>query len=590
MPTSPANQATASQSGLIDPLVDSLLDFTEYDNAAYQSPSLSPTATSKSSFSRPIKAETSANSLLPTNRPMNGPSHQYELYKQQTGIVPGALASTFAINQSNSQVQGYSNLNLDYLGVGAADDLFDFNTTPSQASMNPSDVDMDFGSPAGDHGFFFGDATVNPNSIGGQEPNALPSPPGLAARSSNMGRLWPGMHQQAALAKAQAQRQQQHQIIQRQQNAQAQQAKSQHRAKATQPSDPIVEQKITQLLHTMRARAASPESSQNAALLNMPRPKKDEDDMDEDERLLASEEGKKLSSKERRQLRNKVSARAFRSRRKEYITQLEAEIANKVNENGDLRAHNRALVEENKRLSDLTRMLLSSPSFSDFLDRLSSNPHQLPSAQPSQPQHEQRQLPKDVNPYNGRSSNQQIGMAMIPEQTMDLSMLNLDSADSFNFQPQVYAVLETPEPAVIDTSVLSGKTSNFVGAQLDADEKIEMPVIEKAPVAPAQQPKSVEAVATPVVDEDFENDPAFALYHDIPAAEEHEAPVELDTQGFSHADIFGGIEPEKVLARYELVDATEEEATATLAMARVQRISASLESVATRLEMLTVNL
>ena len=44
--------------------------------------------------------------------------------------------------------------------------------------------------------------------------------------------------------------------------------------------------------------------------------RKEEDDMDEDERLLASEEGKKLSSKERRQLRNKVSARAFRSRRK----------------------------------------------------------------------------------------------------------------------------------------------------------------------------------------------------------------------------------------------------------------------------------
>lgn len=49
------------------------------------------------------------------------------------------------------------------------------------------------------------------------------------------------------------------------------------------------------------------------------RSKKDEDDMDEDERLLNSEEGKKLSSKERRQLRNKVSARAFRSRRKGTI-------------------------------------------------------------------------------------------------------------------------------------------------------------------------------------------------------------------------------------------------------------------------------
>lgn len=44
--------------------------------------------------------------------------------------------------------------------------------------------------------------------------------------------------------------------------------------------------------------------------------KKHSEDMDEDERLLASEEGKRLPSKEHRQLRNKVSARAFRSRRK----------------------------------------------------------------------------------------------------------------------------------------------------------------------------------------------------------------------------------------------------------------------------------
>lgn len=48
----------------------------------------------------------------------------------------------------------------------------------------------------------------------------------------------------------------------------------------------------------------------------MAKVRKDEADMDEDERLLASDKGKKLSSKERRQLRNKVSACAFRSRRK----------------------------------------------------------------------------------------------------------------------------------------------------------------------------------------------------------------------------------------------------------------------------------
>lgn len=53
-----------------------------------------------------------------------------------------------------------------------------------------------------------------------------------------------------------------------------------------------------------------------SGLSHSARMRKDEEDMDEDERLLASEEGKKLTSKERRQLRNKVSARAFRSRRK----------------------------------------------------------------------------------------------------------------------------------------------------------------------------------------------------------------------------------------------------------------------------------
>jgi hypothetical protein len=59
--------------------------------------------------------------------------------------------------------------------------------------------------------------------------------------------------------------------------------------------------------------ADTPTGSQPGLAARM---KKEEDEMDEDERLLASEEGKKLNSKERRQLRNKVSARSFRSRRK----------------------------------------------------------------------------------------------------------------------------------------------------------------------------------------------------------------------------------------------------------------------------------
>ena len=308
MSTSPAT----SQPGRVDNL-DSLLDLSEYDTLpSFHSPSLSPSVSSKATFSRPVKTEVNTPSLL-SGPQMSGPSHQYDLYKQQTGIVPGALASTLAVNQNNALIHGYGGFGLGYLDMGNADDLFDFNTAPSQASLTSPDMDhMDFDSPPSDPNFYFGDSTVNPSVIGGQEPSSLPSPSVLSTPTSNVGRLWPGMHQQAAMAKAQQQQQQR-------QKAQAQKVKQTPRQKS--PNDPIVEQKITQLLNSMRAQAGMDEDSQNAPLLNIPRPRKDEEDMDEDERLLASEEGKKLSSKERRQLRNKVSARAFRSRRKGKLLQ-----------------------------------------------------------------------------------------------------------------------------------------------------------------------------------------------------------------------------------------------------------------------------
>lgn len=53
----------------------------------------------------------------------------------------------------------------------------------------------------------------------------------------------------------------------------------------------------------------------------------DDEDIDDDDLWRPSpEEYKKLSSKEKRQLRNKLSARAFRTRRKDYIGTLEAHI------------------------------------------------------------------------------------------------------------------------------------------------------------------------------------------------------------------------------------------------------------------------
>ncbi|KUI73612.1 hypothetical protein VM1G_09213 [Cytospora mali] len=585
----------ASQPGNVDPLVDSMLDLSGYDDGQYHSPSLSP-ATSKAPFARPINTvQTTQTSLLSTAQPLTGPSHQYDLYKQQTGIVPGALANTLQVNQNNAHIgAGYQQFDIDAY-FDSMDSGFDFNASPSQPTVGGSEVDMEFDSPA-EQNLFFTESTVNPNAIGGQEAHGLPSPPGMVTQS-NVGRMWPGMHQQAALAKAQAQQRQQQQIIAQQQQQRANHHAKQQRPKAAQPTDPIVEQKITQLLNSMRAKPSGPMSDSNSPLMNLPRSKKEEDDMDEDERLLASEEGKKLSSKERRQLRNKVSARAFRSRRKEYITQLESEIANKVTENGDLRAQNRALVDENKRLSDLTRMLLSSPSFSDFLERLSSNPAQISQSAPQVEQRQDaRQPPKDVSPYASQHmQRQQIGMTMMPEQNMDFSMLGGVDADTYNYQPQVYAVLETPEPQ-IDVSALSGKNSNFVGDYFEAEiEKVDMPVIVR-PVVAEEKSTAPKAPEIPVaVDDDFENDPDFALYHNSSVApasfKEEEAVVKPEAEDASHLDdLFGGVGSEKTLARFELIDATLEEEAAARSMACFETLAASLEAVCSRLEILTADI
>lgn len=232
-------------------------------------------------------------------------------------------------------------------------------------------------------------------------------------------------------------------------------------------------------------------------------------------------------------------------------------------------------------------MLLSSSSFSNFLDTLSNNPAASTAPTPQlkvEPQQEQRQMPKDINPYNAQQSQQQqIGMAMIPEQNMDFSMLTLDN--TYNFQPQVF-VVDTPEVPTLDAAVLSGKTSNFVEPAFDSeDEKVDMPIIER----PVEKPQVSEPVDAVPVDAEFESDPDFALFHNEPATTT-EQPKELDAEGLSNVDIFGGIESEKVLSRLELVDASEEETTAALAMLRVERICASTEAVVSRLELLTLDM
>ena len=298
--------SNSQQNNCLDPL-DSLIDFSEYESVQYQSPTVSPTGQKQQFVTRTVS---NTPPTLPSSQPLSGPSHNYDLYRQQTGIPQGAIANTLAINMNNSHINQYAFTDNYLSGLSPSDEFVDFG----------GKTEMDFDSPSNEPAFFYPEQPANefidPSAMASTSsaPSVIP-----AQSTSNVGRLWPGMHQQqAAIAKAQAQQKQQQQIIQQQQRQaamNAQQSKPQRAKGSHPPTDPIVEEKISQLLNSMRHSSVSTEDDKNA--FPMPsRSRKDEDEMDEDERLLASEEGKKLSSKERRQLRNKVSARAFRSRRK----------------------------------------------------------------------------------------------------------------------------------------------------------------------------------------------------------------------------------------------------------------------------------
>jgi hypothetical protein len=257
----------------------------------------------------------------------SAPSHNYGQFKQQVGIQLSNMNQT---NVPDGMFDGYNS------GFGD----MDFNTGYGYNTGFDLDTDMGVTFPSVNPvvpGFFptGADATldfVTAEPLANQDDS-----------QNSVGRLWPGMHlqqaQQAAMAKAaQAQalqQQRQHRLSAQLPTAPLRQVSNiplpqPSQAPPTQPSqstsnkrasnnvEPHVEESISRLLNQMRQNGGTltPEDGEGGLLPHIARMQKDEEEMDEDERLLASEEGKKLSSKERRQLRNKVSARAFRSRRK----------------------------------------------------------------------------------------------------------------------------------------------------------------------------------------------------------------------------------------------------------------------------------
>lgn len=241
-----------------------------------------------------------------SQRMYNGPSHDYGQFRQQTGLPMGAVSHVKAVNAYSNQMRP-SNLSATTLsGYNAQYDV-DFDHRPSNdmtAYFYPMDSQSD-------------DFAVDPSAIA---PDAQPI---------NGIRAWPGMHSQQAKVEAaakeaeiaaQQQRRDQQLSMQRPLPTNFQQSIG-DKSQPQHSSEPEVNDQIARLLNHMRHQSdTSHVDDDNESIagdgLGSARLKKDEDEMDEDERLLASEEGKKLTSKERRQLRNKVSARAFRSRRK----------------------------------------------------------------------------------------------------------------------------------------------------------------------------------------------------------------------------------------------------------------------------------
>lgn len=519
------------------------------------------------------------------------PSYEYERFKQQTGYPSGSIPGLNSGYNSgyNSGASMFSSTGLDEMGMMGDSSVMDGGWNSGLSVDTAMHMGMDFPQPAY---FLSNDASqddfVDPSVITQDE---LPRV-----------RVYPGHHQQQA-AKAQAlaqqqQRQQQQMAHHRQQSQQQNRLQPQQVSRKTSSplSDARTEETIARVVAQIR------QNSQNAALASqegqqnlMPhiiRAKKDEDDMDEDERLLASEEGKKLSSKERRQLRNKVSARAFRSRRKEYIGQLEGEIAQKAQEANELRTQNIALMEENARSRAFIERLLRHQAFTPFLDELSREEGLQPKAPlASMPSTSTPAVatpaPAQFQPlqYGGmpQPGNTHVGMTLVPETQMDFAMLNLNNANwsinnDFSFQqPRVFAVLEIPEgPAnPLDTEAMSGKGYSAIFAAEDDssadDVKPDYPVIER----PAQSQKL--ATVAPVVEDEDEDD-EYALYNYSPS------PSSAASRE-SHENVFGAINPEKVLSHLNLV--ISDEAEEVRLMERLERRMAAMEPCFQRIAALT---
>ena len=512
-------------------------DFVNFDQGFHNSPS--PTTIKMEPHQSLDPREIMLQSSSHARPQYNGPSHNYDQFRQQTGLPTGAISHVHAVNQfSNSNHVKPTNFgSAHFAGYNAGYEFADGSSTDAQGFFMPGDGADDF--------------AVDPAAV------APDSQPSAAFRA------WPGMHseqaKQQAKAQADAQQQRCEEAVQSQQQLPSnfESTYGGRSRSQTDASEQQANEQISRLLNQMRqnsnASLDDDDDSKTQIGLSLTHGRKHEEDMDEDERLLASEEGKKLSSKERRRLRNKVSARAFRSRRKEYITQLEGEVNVKNNECNDLKITNRHLLEQNRQLTQLCKAMLNHPSFGTFMEEMSNDPSILQAFAPqsssqssqqsqqqqqvAQQQQQQQQQPPPTQASQTQPQHQQnihVGMTMMPDTNLDFSMLNLGANHWNNYQqPQIYALFEAPvgpSMEAISAGALPGKDEKEVDTEDIADDKVTAPAVKELPTLPAASIEPQAEVQENSV-EDIKDDPNFALYVDCPSAISSPPPATIFPSG-----------------------------------------------------------
>lgn len=237
---------------------------------------------------------------------------------------------------------------------------------------------------------------------------------------------------------------------------------------------------------------------------------------------------------------------------------------------------NQALVEENVRSRAFIEKLLHHPAFTPFLEDLSRDEsinNKMPMAAPA---------PQSVAPTPApqqqfaQQQNLQVGMTLIPETPLDLSMLNINGnypmTNGFNNfpQPQVFAVMEVPAgPAnPLNMEALSGKGYESVMDEVAPVEQLkhDLPVVKND-----REEKQVEAKpAETEEDAAFDSNPAFALFHAVPttSATVSQAPISISEK-----------------PHFQLVEVASE-----ATMQRFERMMSRMDAVAERIAARTAHL